>query len=559
MSRLQLEEAIDMLAVDMESDPPAFDAENRIVDSEEIIKMCGNLIRLDTIAGSQRQKYKSAKGRTIAAAHTSVIDFLTTQPIQIGSEETCRLSKAKANLRMAETCLIYLRHFSVNDITLTEENIASYPFARSCAFLWHIFYQKMLESREQLDMTRLNDLIIEMFSSPTATLKWVRLANPEMVELKWLRQIDPDTSSHYFAFGPEISQVKPAIYYAALLGLPDIIKRLIQEGNPLDQVVGPPFGTPLVAASAEGLTDVISLLLDSGADPNLSGCFRIGTPLAAAICKDEYAAVELLLSREGVDVNGRRHPPLKATNGLFEKGEEYRYLRTTLQKNMNGPMDQKGQKKFIEIGTELIKIVESIEDWSNNNSEGRYCSNEIERASSEQRSNHLTRLPSTGVRENIDDVISDELDLMHCSLDFRDCADDAWQKIEESSESMAYIAAENSRLDILKIVLEAGADPNSRGGFYGTALQKACAHDGNEAVIQTLLKNGARTDVYGGWYGSPLIAACRRGSFRTVEILIKASADLNRLGKVDILACLSLRTDFSCRCTMVLSVIPSMC
>ena len=547
MSRLQLEEAIDMLAVDMESDPPAFDAENRIVDSEEIIKMCGNLIRLDTIAGSQRQMHNSAKGRTIAAAHTSVIDFLTTQPIRIGSEETCKLSKAKANLRMAETCLIYLRHFSVNDITLTEENIASYPFARSCAFLWHIFYQKMLESREQLDMTRLNDLIIEMFSCPTATLKWVRLFNPDVEELKWLRQIDLNTSSHFFAFEAGISQVRPAIYYAALLGLPDIVKSLIQEGNPLDQVVGPPFGTPLVAASAQGLTEVVSLLLDSGADPNLSGYFRIGTPLAAAICSDEYAAVELLLSREGVDVNGRRHPHMKATDGLFEKGEEYRYLQTTLQKNMNGPMNKKCQKRIVEIGVEIITIAESFEDWRNNNSEGRYCSNEIESSSSEQRSNHPTRLPGTELRESLDEVTSDELDLIYCSLDFRDCAGDAWQKIEESSESMAYIAAENSRFDTLKIILEAGADPNTRGGFYGTALQKACAHDGNEAVIETLLKNGARTDVYGGWYGSPLIAACRRGSLRMVEILIKASADLNRLGKDNILAYLSLRTDFSCR------------
>ena len=415
MSRLQLEEAIDMLAVDTESDPPAFDEENRIVDSEEIMKMCGNLIRLDTIAGSQREMHNSAKGRTIAAAHTSVIDFLTTQPIQIGSEGICKLSKAKANLRMAETCLIYLRHFSVNDITLTEENIASYPFARSCAFLWHISYQEMLESREQLDMTRLNNLIMEMFSCPTATLKWVRLFNPDMVELKWLRQIDPNTSSHYFAFEAGISQVKPAIYYAALLGLPDIIRSLIEDGNPVDQVVGPPFGTPLVAASAEGLTEVVSLLLDSGADPNLSGYYQIGTPLAAAICSGEYAAVELLLSKEGVDVNGRRHPPMNATDELFEKEQEYQYMRTTLREDKYGPMDKERENKFIEIDTELIKVAETVGDWSNDISEGRYCSNETHSASSEQRPNHSTRLLNTEVRECFDYVISDEVDLIHCS------------------------------------------------------------------------------------------------------------------------------------------------
>lgn len=95
-----------MLAVDMESDPPAFDEDNRIADSEEILKMCGSLVRLDTTAEGQSTIGDNAAFQTLTAAHTSVIDFLTTQPINVGSKEAFYFTKGKANLRMAETCLI---------------------------------------------------------------------------------------------------------------------------------------------------------------------------------------------------------------------------------------------------------------------------------------------------------------------------------------------------------------------------------------------------------------------------------------------------------------------
>ena len=53
----------------MELDPPMFDVENRTVNPDEVVKMCGSLVRLDTIAQGLLE---------IAAAHTSVTDFLST-------------------------------------------------------------------------------------------------------------------------------------------------------------------------------------------------------------------------------------------------------------------------------------------------------------------------------------------------------------------------------------------------------------------------------------------------------------------------------------------------
>ena len=115
---------------------------------------------------------------------------------------------------MAETCLVYLRHFSENAITLTEANIEDYPFARVCAVIWNKFYQEVVKSDEKVDIARLDGMVMELFTSPTATLNWIRLFNP-------------DKTGDGPGFDAAISEVKPAIYYAARLGSPNIVRHLI--------------------------------------------------------------------------------------------------------------------------------------------------------------------------------------------------------------------------------------------------------------------------------------------------------------------------------------------
>jgi len=61
-------------------------------------------------------------------------------------------------------------------------------------------------------------------------------------------------------------------------------------------------------------------------------------------------------------------------------------------------------------------------------------------------------------------------------------------------------------LAIMKMLIEHGADPNSRGGEYGTALQAAATH-GCLQNVKFLLAAGADPTIEGGKYGSPLNAA----------------------------------------------------
>ncbi len=483
-----------MLAVDMESDPPAFHEENRLVDSEEILKMWGSLVRLDTNTEGQNDTGDVAKVRTLTAAHTSVIDFLKSQPIRIGSHEIFEFSQAKANLRMAETCLIYLRHFSDKNLALTEENIASYSFARLCASVWDSFYREVLASSERVDKTRLNGLVMHLFSSQTAIRTWIGLSNPDRRESEF-PSADPDILIRY---DTAISEVKPVMYYAAQLGLPDIAQSLIRCGTQINDVVGPRFGTPLVAASALGRTDVVSLLLDSGADANLSGYYYYGTPLAAAIGFGNLETVKLLLGRADIDINGRRHPPMKITEEVLEVVDEYRKLRHVHTSDISKYKKKERRRRCRSIGTKLIDLGKNakLRDWRD-----------------------ATRFASTKSQEKMTGTIPEDFVVDHAYT--------WWHKIMQSSESMVYIAAERGDLNILEMLLAAGADPNIQGGYGRTALQCACYYRESEDFVETLLKNGAKTDAYGGHFGSPLNAACASGSTRKVQSLITAGADVN--------------------------------
>lgn len=301
---------MDILAVDLDSDPPSFNEGNRMLHPEGVLEICGSLIRVNKILEGRNSLGELAEVRTLTAAHTSVVDFLKAQPIQIGPYSMKRLTRSSVNLRMAETCLIYLKYFVERGVLLTEENVVNYPFARLSAELWDDFYREVVacSEEERVDMSRLNDLVMELFSSSEAMLKWVQLCNP-----------DEDTDRVHFDL--DKSMVKPALYYAALLGLPDVVNRLIDEGHDVNQVVTVDHsmdqvadmvtmgcGTPLVAACAYRRKDIVSLLLDRGADPTLSGFWYWGCPLAAAIEVSEVEIAEMLLKRENVDINGIRAP-----------------------------------------------------------------------------------------------------------------------------------------------------------------------------------------------------------------------------------------------------------
>lgn len=98
-------------------------------------------------------------------------------------------------------------------------------------------------------------------------------------------------------------------------------------------------------------------------------------------------------------------------------------------------------------------------------------------------------------------------------------------------------AAVCSHFEVLKMLVEAGADLNRSGDsfYYGTPLQTACLElepGCRKEMVEYLLENGADVAARGGSLGSALSAAAFRGSPELLSLLLDRGASTNVFDKI---------------------------
>ncbi|KAH8817548.1 hypothetical protein DL96DRAFT_389475 [Flagelloscypha sp. PMI_526] len=84
-------------------------------------------------------------------------------------------------------------------------------------------------------------------------------------------------------------------------------------------------------------------------------------------------------------------------------------------------------------------------------------------------------------------------------------------------------------LEIVRFLVEKGADVNVCGGDYGPALQ-ASAYDGSLEIVHFLIEKGADVNASGGGYGSALQAGASHGNMEIVRFLVEKGANVNARG-----------------------------
>lgn len=96
----------------------------------------------------------------------------------------------------------------------------------------------------------------------------------------------------------------------------------------------------------------------------------------------------------------------------------------------------------------------------------------------------------------------------------------------DASPEPLYVASHEGLAQAVSAILNAGAEVNAQGGYYGNALQAASLR-GHERVMQMLLAAGADVNAQGGYYGNALQAASFGGHEKVVQMLLAAGAEVN--------------------------------
>ena len=86
-------------------------------------------------------------------------------------------------------------------------------------------------------------------------------------------------------------------------------------------------------------------------------------------------------------------------------------------------------------------------------------------------------------------------------------------------------------MEVVRLLLDKGANVNIQGGEYGSALQAAATswRDSVE-VVWLLLDKGASVNIQGGTYGNALQAAAWRGNVELVRLLLDKGAGVHVQG-----------------------------
>jgi ankyrin repeat protein len=303
----------------------SFNPDARLIDSSEVLRICGSLITCSTDYRPRDYRSKETwstkqygKITTVRFAHYSVKEYLLS-----GRAGRFSIVDDVSENHVAGSCLQYLLHIR----TEVDPSPAMYPLIRYAAQFW--FEHCKIAQHAQ---SSLNNLVYQLLSEDfqTHSPKWLRFHDP---------RVAPRDSSIFEDLldlpALSIDTLFPGpLYYAVHHRFHDVTKRLLRAGSSINELHGGEmvvqhtpalvqshvlccanltsfvrmYGesyitaqTSLHVAIQQNDSGMVRLLLDSGADPNVHTVVQLPSPIPYALT----LAIKIWKSRTFLLKSGR--------------------------------------------------------------------------------------------------------------------------------------------------------------------------------------------------------------------------------------------------------------
>ena len=300
---------------------------------------------------------------------------------------------------------------------------------------------------------------------------------------------------------------------------PEIVRLLIETGADVNAAEGFGGNTPLHEAVEQGNGEIVKILVAAGADVNAEG-FMSRTPLSLAAEEGATEIMRILLrpgldagtSADGEDKEAAPTPSI-GSEALFTaiEKDDVEMVRLLVETGAdvnaaegfggNTPLHEAVEKGDVEI----VKIL--VAAGADVNAEG-----------------FMSRTPLSLAAEK------GATEIMQILLGpYADTPGGGEDKEAASTPSIGsealYTAIEKGNVEMVRLLVEAGADVNAAEGFGGNTPLHEAVEQGDTEMVKILVAAGADVNAEGSMSRTPLSLAAEKGATEIMQILLGPYAD----------------------------------
>ncbi|KAM0518919.1 hypothetical protein ACHAPE_003909 [Trichoderma viride] len=453
--------------------------------------------------------------REVRLVHFSLREYLTSERGGKGLTSVFSFNEMDSHLSIVRSCLVYLEHLSsqyAKGIRLEPFLDHSDHLTNYVANHWMVHLEEILDKKPE----------IAQEATPLLAAN-----NQSLLTLLRLSQA--------YKYGESEKNLLLRPYCCtASLGLCRLTKLLISKGVN-KYITQHDLGRALSTATYKGDTDMMQLLLEAGANPDVSG--PQGTSLEAALRRNHINALELL-EKHGTTINTHANGQW-ASNlwdeefiiHLLDRGADINIQDGYSGTALHAAIDRGNQGIFellLQRGADVNAVHERL-------GTPLQCACTIMYKRSTR---FIKMLLDRGADPNVRGGKFDTALQAACatlSVDdirfFRRVRPARMNKIGSGDEQ--YAACMHVIMQNMQLLIDHGADVTVQGGEYGSALHALAGSTELETgeLIKLLLAKGAKVNgmINADW-GTALHVACHEGMMDTVCLLLDSGADVNAAG-----------------------------